>query len=247
MEKIDKYKLMATLVRGFFGGYASGIIDCHVTDPKEKFMPQTIKKVMLEHYETIADMFHNTLFFSIAVMNFDYEDVHKIVVEASGKGTTMIDLVKIVCATEGLHQAMVAEYKRNFELLLGGHYASVPEHFKSYTRNDGEPDWIDTDKAIRIAVRTVMTAYARGIRNGGTGKASLHQPTLFRLLLDAMTTLLCDSPLSGRDADRGGLNGLFMKACHSKHNIDVMTDEMELTYNELVETEGIIANDDRAN
>lgn len=247
MEKTDKYKLMATLVRGFFGGYSSGIIDCHVTDPKEKFRPQTIKKVMLEHYGTIADMFHHTVFYPIAVMNFNYEDVRAIVIEAKKNETDMMDLVKTVCATEELHQAMIAEYKRNFELLLGGHYASVPEHFKAYTHNSGTPDLVDADKAIQLAVRTVMTAYARGIRNGGTGKASLHQPTLFRLVLDAMTTLLCDGPLSGRDADKGGLGGLFLKACQTQHNLDIMTEEMSQTYNELVKTEGIIAHDDRAN
>ncbi len=247
MEKTDKYKLMATLVRGFFGGYASGVIDCHVSDSHEKFRPQTVKKVMLEHYGKIADIFHDTVFYPIAVMNFSYEDVEKIIRQADPKQTDMMALMKTVCATDELHEAMIAEYKRNFSLLLGGHYASVPEHFKTYTRNTGAPDQVDTEKAIRLTVRTVMTAYARGIRNGGTGKASLHQPTLFRLLLDAMTTLLCDGPLSRQDADRGGLGGLFLKACQTESNLNIMTDEMEHTYNSLVENEGIIAHDDRAN
>lgn len=243
---VDKYKLMATLVRSFFEGFSAGIIDSHITDPKEKFKPQTVKKVMLEHYEKVADVFHDTIFYPIAAINFSYDEMVKMVTEAKEQKLSMIQLVEKVCASKGLHQAMVTEYKRNFELLLSGRHAPVPEHFKNYTRNPGEADTVDTDKAIRLTVRTVMLAYARGIRHSGTGKASLHQATLFRLLLDSMTTLLCDGPLSTQDAN-GGLGGLFAKACHTEHNLDVMTDEMDRTYSELVKNEGIVSRDDKAN
>ena len=38
MEKTDKYKTVAALVRCFFGAFSAGIIDCHVKDYAEKMM-----------------------------------------------------------------------------------------------------------------------------------------------------------------------------------------------------------------
>lgn len=248
MEAIDKYKLLAALVRGFFEAYASGIIDCHVKEPAEKYRPQTIKRVMLEHYEHIADAFHNTLFYPIATLNFTYKEVKAIVVEKGKEKASMYELIKRVCATEEMYQAMVEEYKRNFGLLLSGHYSSLQDHLQNYTRQSGKAETVDTERGIRLVVRTVMTAYAKGIRAGGTGKASLHQPTVFRLILDSVPALVYDQPASKDTAkEQSDLGGLFLKACRTKRNMDITIDEMEQTYGELVKHEGIVAHDDRAN
>ena len=53
-EKIDKYKVQAALVRSFFDAFSHGVIESQVEDPKEKTTPQSVKKLMLEHYEHIA-------------------------------------------------------------------------------------------------------------------------------------------------------------------------------------------------
>ena len=63
MEKTEKYKLLGVLIRGFFEAFASGIIDSEVQDAKEKFLPKTVKRVMLDHYEQISEAFHDTLFY----------------------------------------------------------------------------------------------------------------------------------------------------------------------------------------
>ena len=60
MEKTEKYKLLGVLIRGFFEAFASGIIDSEVQDAKEKFLPKTVKRVMLDHYEQISEAFHDT-------------------------------------------------------------------------------------------------------------------------------------------------------------------------------------------
>lgn len=248
MEAIEKYKLLATLVRSFFQAFASGIIDCHVTDPREKYLPQTIKRVMLEHYGDVADAFHDTLFYPIATINFSYGEVALIVRAACNNNSTMYDLVKEVCGDEQFYLAMEKEYKRNFGLLLTGHYSSVADHLRFYTRGGTSTGTVDSDKAIRLVTRAVMMAYAKGIRQGGTGKASLHQPTLLRLLLDSMTALLHDQSPSLTDGSNNNvLGGLFAKACRSAHNVDVMTEEMESVYSYLVRVEGFKGHDDKAN
>lgn len=247
MENIDKYKLLGVMIRGFFEAFSSGIIDCSVSDAAEKFKPPTVKKTMLEHYEHISEAFHDTVFFPIAVMNFSYADVERMVVEAQKAGLTMFELVHKVCADEALYEALKAEYRRNFSLLLSGRYASAATHLRDYTRCAGTAEAVDSDKAIRLTVRTVMTAYAKGLRYAGKGKTSLHQASVFRLLLDAMTVLLGDAPVAFGDADGNDLGRMFLKACRSEHNFEVMTAEMDDVYGLLSEHEGVTAADDRAN
>ena len=105
---------------------------------------QTVKKLMLEHYEHIAPVFFDTLFFPLAAMNFEYADIERVVREAQQKGDDMMALVKTACASDAMYEAMVTEYKRNFSNLLAGRYASTADHLLSYTKGEGAED-IDTD------------------------------------------------------------------------------------------------------
>ena len=52
MDKIDKYKVVAALVRSFFEAFSSGIVDCHIKTEADRFRPLSVKKAMLNHYET---------------------------------------------------------------------------------------------------------------------------------------------------------------------------------------------------
>lgn len=247
MEKTEKYKLLGVMIRGFFEAFASGIIDSEVADAKEKFIPKTVKRVMLEHYGHISEAFHDTLFYPIAVMNFGFDEVERMVVEAHRRGTSMLELVQQVCASDAFYEALKAEYIRNFSLLLTGRFASAATHLDSYTRCKGEPSYISTDEAIRLTVRTVMTAYAKGLRYAAKGKTSLHQASVFRLLVGAMQVLLSDEAVEIDDAAADGLAHLFLEVCHTQHNFDVMTAAMDDAYGMLCEREGITAGDDTAN
>lgn len=248
MESIDKYRLLATLVRGVFAAYPAGIIDCHVSNPREKFQPQTVKRLMLDHYADVNEVFNSAMLVPLAVINFDYDEAMRIIRNAYERQQTVIDLFKTICVDDEFYKAFKAEYKRNFTLLLEGRYSSVCDHLKEYTRCKGKAVAVDGDKAIRLVVSTVMAAYADGICAGGTGKASLHQPTLYRLMADSMMALLHDKPLSLSQSDmRCGLGGMLLKACRTPHNLEVLMAEMDITYAELVKHCGIIANDDTAN
>lgn len=243
---MDKYKVLAALVRGFFEGFTAGIIDCYVTDAKEKFQSKTIKKVMLNHYEQISDAFDDIMFYPLSGLNYTQENLEKKLREFDPDKVTMIDILKMLCRTKVFYDSMIAEYQRNFEQLLQGRIITVKEHSKLYTRhNDEKP--VDSDTAISLTVNTVMVAYARGIKMSGTGKASLHQATIFRLMIDTMATLTGNEVPSIDTKNGQGLSELFMKACKTEHNFEVMTNEMDRTYTELMESEGIISNDDSAN
>lgn len=235
-EKIDKYKVQAALVRSFFDAFSHGVIESQVEDPKEKTTPQSVKKLMLEHYEHIAPAFFDTMFFPLAAMNYKYEDIAALAREAQQCGDDMMALVRTACGNEAYYNAMVEEYKRNFSMLLAGRYLSNADHLEGYVRKaeDETEASVDSDRAIELTVRVVMFAYVRGLRQTKKEGKQPNQATLFRLMLDAMNILLLDEAVDFADAEAADLASLFLKVCQTQHNFTVMTDEMDRTYSELM-------------
>lgn len=168
-EKIDKYKVQAALVRSFFDAFSHGVIESQVEDRKEKTTPQSVKKLMLEHYEHIAPAFFDTMFFPLAAMNYKYEEIAALAREAQQRGDDMMALVRTACGNEAYYNAMVEEYKRNFSMLLAGRYLSNADHLEGYVRKaEAETEAsVDSDRAIELTVRVVMFAYVRGLRQTG--------------------------------------------------------------------------------
>lgn len=251
-------------MRSFFDAFSHGVIESQVEDPKEKTTPQSVKKLMLEHYEHIAPAFFDTMFFPLAAMNYKYEDIAALAREAQQRGDDMMALVRTACGDEAYYNAMVEEYKRNFSMLLAGRYLSNADHLEGYVRKaEAETEAsVDSDRAIELTVRVVMFAYVRGLRQTGESARfdrsvhlgqvhplgedarsdrSVHlrqvqpnQATLFRLMLDAMNILLLDEAVDFADAEAADLASLFLKVCQTQHNFMVMTDEMDRTYSELM-------------
>lgn len=251
-------------MRSFFDAFSHGVIESQVEDPKEKTTPQSVKKLMLEHYEHIAPAFFDTMFFPLAAMNYKYEDIAALAREAQQRGDDMMALVRTACGDEAYYNAMVEEYKRNFSMLLAGRYLSNADHLEGYVRKaeDETEASVDSDRAIELTVRVVMFAYVRGLRQTGEdarfdksvhlgqvhplgedarSDRSVHlrqvqpnQATLFRLMLDAMNILLLDEAVDFADAEAADLASLFLKVCQTQHNFTVMTNEMDRTYSELM-------------
>lgn len=234
-------------MRSFFDAFSHGVIESQVEDRNEKTTPQSVKKLMLEHYEHIAPAFFDTMFFPLAAMNYKYEDIAALAREAQQRGDDMMALVRTACGNEAYYNAMVEEYKRNFSMLLAGKYLSNADHLEGYVRKAKEETEasVDSDRAIELTVRVVMFAYVRGLRQTGKDarfdrSAHLRQvhplrgATLFRLMLDAMNILLLDKAVDFADAEATDLASLFLKVCQTQHNFTVMTDEMDRTYSELM-------------
>ena len=156
-------------MRSFFDAFSHGVIESQVEDPKEKTTPQSVKKLMLEHYEHIAPAFFDTMFFPLAAMNYKYEDIAALAREAQQRGDDMMALVRTACGNEAYYNALVEEYKRNFSMLLAGRYLSNADHLEGYVRKaEAETEAsVDTDRAIELTVRVVMFAYVRGLRQTG--------------------------------------------------------------------------------
>lgn len=234
-------------MRSFFDAFSHGVIESQVEDRNEKTTPQSVKKLMLEHYEHIAPAFFDTMFFPLAAMNYKYEDIAALAREAQQRGDDMMALVRTACGNEAYYNAMVEEYKRNFSMLLAGKYLSNADHLEGYVRKAKEETEasVDSDRAIELTVRVVMFAYVRGLRQTGESARfdrsvhlgqvhPLRGATLFRLMLDAMNILLLDEAVDFADAEAADLASLFLKVCQTQHNFTVMTNEMDRTYSELM-------------
>lgn len=223
-------------MRSFFDAFSHGVIESQVEDQKEKTTPQSVKKLMLEHYEHIAPAFFDIMFFPLAAMNYKYEDIAALAREAQQRGDDMMALVRTACGDEAYYNAMVEEYKRNFSMLLAGRYLSNADHLEGYVRKaeDETEASVDSDRAIELTVRVVMFAYVRGLRQTKKEGKQPNQATLFRLMLDAMNILLLDEAVDFADAEAADLASLFLKVCQTQHNFTVMTDEMDRTYSELM-------------
>lgn len=157
------------MVRSFFDAFSHGVIESQVEDRKEKTTPQSVKKLMLEHYEHIAPAFFDIMFFPLAAMNYKYEEIAALAREAQQRGDDMMALVRTACGNEAYYNAMVEEYKRNFSMLLAGKYLSNADHLEGYVRKAKEETEasVDSDRAIELTVRVVMFAYVRGLRQTG--------------------------------------------------------------------------------
>lgn len=158
-------------MRSFFDAFSHGVIESQVEDRKEKTTPQSVKKLMLEHYEHIAPAFFDIMFFPLAAMNYKYEEIAALAREAQQRGDDMMALVRTACGNEAYYNAMVEEYKRNFSMLLAGRYLSNADHLEGYVRKAKEETEasVDSDRAIELTVRVVMFAYVRGLRQTGEG------------------------------------------------------------------------------
>ena len=214
-------------MRSFFDAFSHGVIESQVEDPKEKTTPQSVKKLMLEHYEHIAPAFFDTMFFPLAAMNYKYEDIAALAREAQQRGDDMMALVRTACGDEAYYNAMVEEYKRNFSMLLAGRYLSNADHLEGYVRKaeDETEASVDSDRSVgALLARSVHLRQVHPLRGA----------TLFRLMLDAMNILLLDEAVDFADAEAADLASLFLKVCQTQHNFTVMTDEMDRTYSELM-------------
>lgn len=162
MKQISKDIVLAAVVRSFFKYFVTGIIESqHGTDIQNGFEPINVKKTMLNHYEHISRYFNRKAFFALMRLNFATEEMEQQLREFMKPGTSDMELVRFACRTEDFYQAMVNEYKRNFELLLCGRLEQQDEHDANYTRLP-EGGTIDAEMAEKIIGEIAAHAYSHG-------------------------------------------------------------------------------------
>ena len=245
-ETISRYKVVASITRGFFEGFVSGVIDCRETDSKKKSDPLLIKQITADYYDKFGNNFVNVLFPLLIAMNFEsYEDaVKEMNAKHFSNDTSAKLLIRFACGKRSLYESMMEEYKQQMYSLLSGKIQPVSEHLANW-RDGDEMEEYDTDHAIRSTVRALMHGYSLGIKSAGTGKESLHQATVFRMMIDGMHSLLHEKAFNVyEDSDKIGLDGIFQRVCITPANYETLVNEMNQAYEDLARAEGIKSSDD---
>ena len=245
-KRVNSYQATAAFTRAFFEAFGTAIVDCKYPgdDFNEKNDPSNIKEAMLNYYEEIGDNFIDIMLPILIRLNYsDEEKIESDVIKmAHNKQTTPQDYLKYACKTTKLYEAMVEEYTRNMELLLGGMFSSIPEHLEEYTKGI-QLSAIDEPKAVQLMVRTIIKAYVAGRKTVKQSKIYLNQTTILRLLVINTNILINNSIFKNEDGD---LVKLFEEACGNETNTNVLLNTLDEMYKELAEDEGI-QNKDKAN
>lgn len=235
MKQTDKYKTLAALVRGFFEGFMSGVLDGQNIEQRDKRNPQIVKKAMLDYYESIAPTFHDLAFYPIAALNFDLDTITSKVKQLYKGSPTPEQLLQEACTDDAMHQAVVAEYRRNFSDLLEGRLATEQEHFDNYTRNSGEPSTVDTATAIRAVVKTAMKAYYKGVMCSVHCGGNQNRASTILLMISATNLVVNDTPIEQFAAQAQSIDEVIFKACGSTKNLNAMKKAVDEAITELAE------------
>ena len=219
------------IIRAFFASFAEGILSANAErqEGTMEVTPRIVKQVMLEHYEEISKNFFDIMFNPLALLHYDTaEELIGILrsPEISPTIKSPMDLFHHACRTEGAHEDMVTEYRRNFSSLLAGKVMSLDDFFGGFPEGYLQDSNGHREKEVRALTQTVVKAFFAGRKTAKADSASgSNQVYLFRLLLDSMQTLLHSRPVvMDDDID---LNAAFMLVCRNEQNLSTMLQAME--------------------
>lgn len=233
-NNINTYRTLAALVRGFFESLAEGVLagckDAEKTDGH--FSAKVVKTAMLEHYGEVGNRFFDTMFYILARLNHSgVDDIGgKLSAAFADRRPSVPELMRLACGSDALYEAMVVEYKRNFGLLLCGTVASRAEHVGAYTRGD-DCAAVDGRTAVRLMVRTLVTAYASGLALSGCGMSCFSQAVVLRMMIENINLLVNESPL---DTSCATIDTMLLSACGGECNMNVALNEMNTLCDELM-------------
>ena len=148
--------------------------------------------------------------------------------------TDVTAFFKVVCGEEGTYEAMVDDYKANFEALLKG-TTLHPQHL---TLADDTPTTCYTktneEQNIRLLVRTILRAYRCGLQT----KPSLQQfkqATLIRMILDNVDLLVNGKYTIAQYMDKAtDIHELFLAVVHTQERYHVVQDELQIEMERLI-------------
>lgn len=163
MENIEKDKVLAAVVRTFFKYFTLGVIEGGAPDNHDMglYEPKSVKRIMSERIEKVAPVFNREAFYAISRINYIEDELERELQAfvAAGNDTTPMGLMRFACRTDGCYGLMVSEYKRNFESLLCGSFASLAVGSVSDSVDMGE---MPVDLAESIINRMANQAYTEG-------------------------------------------------------------------------------------
>ncbi len=163
-QTIGKGMVLASVVRAFFKYFTLGVIESNATDASDMsvYEPKNVKKAIVPHIERISAIFNQEAFYAISRLNYAESEIEAELKAFAAKGkTTPLDLMRFACRTQECYDAMVNEYKCNFESLLCGSFASLSPHVAGAV-NMSELGDMSVVEAESIINRIANRAYQEG-------------------------------------------------------------------------------------
>lgn len=219
------------LVRAFFASFAEGILSAEAErmGGEVEMTPQSVKQVMLNHYEEISHHFFDIMFYPLALLYYDTAEELIDILRSPEVAPTLKareDLFLHVCRTEEAHEDMVTEYRRNFSALLGGRVMTLDDFFDGFPEGYLEEGGADYTREIRVLTQVVVRSFFAGRKVAAAeGMGGSNQICLYRLLLDTMQCLLHTAPVDM--SDETDLTEAFLTVCRGEENMMVMMQTMQ--------------------
>ena len=232
-DKQNLINTQKTLIHAFFDGFMNGVTDANDLKQDER---QTLIKTLLNVYEKISEHYAVVMLPILGVVHHESLEQLQCKLDALRQqgDTDVTAFFKVVCGEEGTYEAMVDDYKVNFEALLKG-TTLHPQHLtladesptSTYTKTNEEQN-------IRLLVRTILRAYRCGLQT----KPSLQQfkqPTVIRMVLDNVDLLVNGKYTIAQHMDKAtDIHELFLAVVHTQERYNVVQNELQLEMERLI-------------
>ncbi len=232
-DKQNLINTQKTLIHAFFDGFMNGVTDANDLKQDER---QTLIKTLLNVYEKISEHYAVVMLPILGVVHHESLEQLQCKLDALRQqgDTDVTAFFKVVCGEEGTYEAMVDDYKANFEALLKG-TTLHPQHL---TLADESPTGTYTktneEQNIRLLVRTILRAYRCGLQT----KPSLQQfkqATLIRMILDNVDLLVNGKYTIAQYMDKAtDIHELFLAVVHTQERYHVVQDELQIEMERLI-------------
>ena len=232
-DKQNLINTQKTLIHAFFDGFMNGVTDANDLKPGEQ---QTLIKTLLNVYEKISEHYAVVMLPILGVVHHESLEQLQCKLDALRQqgDTDVTAFFKVVCGEEGTYEAMVDDYKANFEALLKG-TTLHPQHL---TLADDTPTTCYTktneEQNIRLLVRTILRAYRCGLQT----KSSLQQfkqATLIRMILDNVDLLVNGKYTITHHMDKAtDIHELFLAVVHTQERYNVVQNELQIEMERLI-------------
>lgn len=232
-DKLNLLNTQKTLIHAFFDGFMNGVTDANELKQDER---QTLIKTLLNVYEKISEHYAAVMLPILGVVHHESLEQLQCKLDAQNQqgDVDVAALFKVVCGEEGTYEAMVDDYKANFEALLKGttlhsqHLTVVEEtQTNTYTKTNEEQN-------IRLLVRTILRAYSCGLQTKPLSQ-QFKQATVIRMVLDNVDLLVNGKYTIAQHMDKAtDIHGLFLAVLHTQERYNVVQEELQLEMERMI-------------
>ena len=235
-DKQDLKYTQKTLIRAFFDGFTNGVIDANNLEQDER---QTLIKALLNVYDKISEHYAMVLLPILGVVHHETLEQLQCKLDAQSQqgDVDVAALFKVVCGEEGTYEAMVNDYKANFEALLKGTTLKTQHCVLSNETSSVTYTKTNEEQNIRLLVRTVLRAYRSGLQTK-PALQQFKQATVIRMLLDNVDLLVNGKPTIADQVDNAAdIHELLLAVVHTKERYNVVQEELQLEMERLIKGE----------